>query len=341
MKIFPTLSKVGLAAVFLSAAITELVAPRPRPTAAATEPPPARGSVLKTVIVTLLAAGLLFVLGNFLFIESGWYNIAADTPHFAPVRWALLTMRDRAVEFHSRGITVPDLGDPSAAAHGFSLYRKNCQPCHGAPGKPDEQIGLGINPKPPRLASTVHQWTDSQAYWIISRGLKMSGMPAFAPRLSDADRWSLVAFLRRMEWFSPADYQRLAAEVDQGIKPSDWPPRDDTGFGKVDHANLRRGRDLLRSYGCITCHETPGARPAYVGPPLIGFAERQYIAGILVNAPSNAAAWIMNPRRFKPATEMPNVGVSSTDAFDIVGYLYTSGDRKRLEALRQPAALHR
>lgn len=224
MKIIRTLSKVGLAAVFLGAAITELVAPRSRPAAAPAEPAPTRPLILKSVIVTLLAAGLLFLLGNFLFIESGWYNLAADTPHFAPVRWALLTMRDRAVQFHSRGISVPDLGDPSLAAHGFSFYRKNCQPCHGAPGEPEEQIGLGINPKPPRLASTVHRWTDSQAYWIISRGLKMSGMPAFAPRLSDADRWGTVAFLRRMVWFSPADYKRLAAEVDQGIKPSDWPP---------------------------------------------------------------------------------------------------------------------
>src|SRR5205823_347553 len=136
------------------------------------------------------------MLGRLLFIESGWYNLAAHTPHFAPVRWALRTMRDRAVRFHSRGITVPDFGDPSLAAYGFSLYRKNCQPCQGAPGEPGEQIGRGINPKPPRLAGTIHRRTDSQLYWIVSRGLKMSGMPAFAPRLSDADRWDIVAFLR-------------------------------------------------------------------------------------------------------------------------------------------------
>lgn len=76
------------------------------------------------------------MIGSLLFIESGWYNLAADTPHFAAVRWALLTMRNRAVRFHSRGIAVPDLADPTLAAHGFSLYRKNCQLCHGAPGDP-------------------------------------------------------------------------------------------------------------------------------------------------------------------------------------------------------------
>jgi cytochrome c1 len=62
---------------------------------------------------------------------------------------------------------------------------------------------------------------------------------------------------------------------------------------------------------------------------------------VLVNEPSNVAAWIMNPRQFKPVTAMPILGVSSTDAFDIAAYLYTSGDSKRIEALRQPAGLHR
>jgi|SRR5579871_426381 len=340
MRVFRTLGKLGLGALFLVAAVTELL---PSHTAPSVTPAPPRTGrlVVKTALVTLLAAGVLFLLGNLLFIESGWYNLAADTPHVAPVEWALLTVRDRSVQFHSRGIAVPDLGDPSLAVHGFSFYRKNCHPCHGAPGEPDDQIGRGINPKPPRLAGTLHNWTDSQVYWIVSRGLKMSGMPAFAPRLSDRDRWSIVAFLRRLVWFSPADYKRLAAEVDQGVNSLAWPPRDDAGFSKLDRANPRRGRDLLSSYGCNTCHEIPDLSPGHIGPPLGGFAERQYIAGMLVNAPSNAVAWIMNPRQFKPATAMPNLGVSSADASDMVAYLYISGDRSRMEALRHPGALHR
>jgi len=339
MSILRTLSKVGLGALFVLAALTELVARQADP-ALNVERPDTRALAIRTALLTLLAAGVLFVIGNLLFIESGWYNLAADTPHFAPVRWALLTMRERAVQFHSRGIPVRDLSDTSLAAHGFSLYEKNCQPCHGAPGEAAGQMGRGINPKPPRLATAVNRWTDSQLYWIVSRGLKMSGMPAFAPRLSDGDRWAIVALLRRMIWFSPADYKRIAAEVDQGIRPTDWPAGDDAGFGRLGGANPRRGRDLLRSHGCITCHESPGFRPAYVGPPLVGFAERQYIAGVLVNVPSNAVEWITNPKKFKPATAMPIIGVTSADALDIAAYLYTSGDSKRIEALRHPAALH-
>lgn len=339
MKISRSLSKIGLGAILLFAAIAEIMAPRATPEIR-TKQPPTRQLIVKTAIVALLAAAVLAVLGSLLFIETGWYNLAADTPHFAPIRWMLLTMRNRAVRFHSRGISVPDLGDSSLAAGGFSLYRKNCQLCHGGPGEPAEQIGRGINPKPPRLATAANRWTDSELYWIVSRGLKMSGMPAFAPRLSDNDRWAIVAFLRRMIWFSPADYKLIAAQVDRGIEPADWPSRDDVGFRSLDRANIRRGRDLLRTYGCVTCHETPGIGPGYVGPPLVGFAERQYIAGILVNVPSKAVAWIMNPKQYKPHTAMPNLGVPSPDAFDIAAYLYTFGGPKRIRALRHPEELH-
>ena len=75
--------------------------------------------------------------------------------------------------------------------------------------------------------------------------------------------------------------------------------------------------------------------------PLVGFAERQYIAGVLVSVSSNAVAWIIDPRHFKPATAMPRVGVPSADALDIAAYLYTSGDPKRIESLQRPAELHR
>lgn len=340
MKASRALRKVVLGAVVLVAAVAAIVNPAGTPVTRP-EPPHRLRLVIKTAILTLVAAGVLFVLGSLVFIESGWYNLAADTPHFLLTRWMLLTMRDRAVRFHSGGTAIPDLGGLSLSANGFSFYRKNCQPCHGAPGEPGEQIGRGINPKPPRLATTVNRWTDSQLYWIISHGLKMSGMPAFAARLSDADRWAIVSFLRRMVWFSPADYKRMAAEVDQGIKPVDWPSGNDAAFDRLDRANPQRGRDLMQSYGCASCHESPGIGPGYVGPPLVGFAERQYIAGMLVNVPSKAVAWIMNPKRFKPATAMPNLGVTSGDAFDIAAWLYTSGDPKRINALRHPEELHR
>jgi mono/diheme cytochrome c family protein len=306
--------------------------------------PGKRKLVIKTALAAITACIVLQIAGGLLFMTSGAYNIAADEPHFKPVRWLLQAGRTRAVEFRSRGIHAPNLRDPSLLRNGIVLYRKNCQPCHGAPGVANEQIGRGIDPKPPPLVIASDKWTDSELFWIIAHGLKLSGMPGFAPRLSEMDLWGIVAFLRRMVLLSPAEYKQLATAADLGANNESipWASDDDYGFVQLRiHGNSDKGRELLRNYGCPTCHAVPSMGGGSVGPPLTRFAERQYIAGSLVNVPSNAVAWITDPKRFKPKTAMPNLNVQPAEALDIAAYLYTLGSSKRLGALEQNLRISR
>ena len=86
-----------------------------------------------------------------------------------------------------------------------------------------------------------------------------------------------------------------------------------------------RGPDLMRKYGCQSCHTIPGVVGAdgLVGPPLAGIASRSYIAGVLPNAPANMLRWIQYPKLVDSLTAMPNVGVTPSDARNIAAYLYT------------------
>jgi cytochrome c len=86
-----------------------------------------------------------------------------------------------------------------------------------------------------------------------------------------------------------------------------------------------RGHDMLRKYGCGSCHMIPGVAGAngLVGPPLAGIASRSYIAGVLPNAPENMRRWIQDPKAVDSLTAMPNVGVTAADARHITAYLYT------------------
>jgi cytochrome c len=86
-----------------------------------------------------------------------------------------------------------------------------------------------------------------------------------------------------------------------------------------------RGPDLMRKYGCQSCHTIPGVVGAdgLVGPPLAGIASRSYIAGVLPNAPANMLRWIQDPKLVDSLTAMPNVGVTPSDARNIAAYLYT------------------
>jgi len=86
-----------------------------------------------------------------------------------------------------------------------------------------------------------------------------------------------------------------------------------------------RGKELIRNYGCGSCHtipRVPGAESA-VGPSLVGEATHAYIAGVTPNQPENMIRWIMDPPSVDDKTAMPNLHVSAVDARDIAAFLYT------------------
>jgi len=97
---------------------------------------------------------------------------------------------------------------------------------------------------------------------------------------------------------------------------------------RMPGGNPQRGLLLIQEYGCHSCHHVPGVPgpPTMVGPPLIYWAERHYIAGSLPNTADNLLLWIRYPQRVEPGTAMPDLNVSAADARDIGAYLYTLED---------------
>ena len=92
-----------------------------------------------------------------------------------------------------------------------------------------------------------------------------------------------------------------------------------------------QGRSLIASgaYGCGACHTIPGIRSprGIVGPDLIGFARRPFIAGQLANTSDVLVRFLQDPPGVVPSTGMPNVGLSLEDARRIAAYLYTMEQR--------------
>jgi cytochrome c len=84
------------------------------------------------------------------------------------------------------------------------------------------------------------------------------------------------------------------------------------------------GRTKITQYGCQSCHTIPGVvgARALVGPPLIHWAQRTYIAGELPNTPENLTRWLQHPTQIESKTAMPEMGVTEQDSKDIAAYLY-------------------
>lgn len=159
-------------------------------------------TVVLTVIV-LLALALAF-------LYSGLFNIAASSPDAGLVRWALDTAREHSVKRAMRDVQVPPLTDPALVRTGFLHYRENCVTCHGAPGVEASEIGQGLSPYPPELATTSEEGNPRELFWIVKNGIKMTGMPSFGVTHTDQEIWAIVAFLLKMPKMTPPEYQAFA-----------------------------------------------------------------------------------------------------------------------------------
>lgn len=96
---------------------------------------------------------------------------------------------------------------------------------------------------------------------------------------------------------------------------------------RIEGGDARKGRELISSYGCGTCHTIEGVSGAIgvVGPPIVDFAQRTVLAGAYPNVPRFLVPWLMDPPALKSRTGMPNLGLTAKEARHIATYLYTLG----------------
>jgi cytochrome c1 len=86
----------------------------------------------------------------------------------------------------------------------------------------------------------------------------------------------------------------------------------------------QRGQTVIVDKNCGSCHTIPGVSGAkgVVGPPLMFFGRRTFIAGQLPNNPDNLVRWIRNPQSVERDTAMPDLGLTEQQARDVAAYLY-------------------
>ena len=96
-----------------------------------------------------------------------------------------------------------DPEDELQVTRGAGVYQAECSRCHGAhlEGQPDWESPLadGSYPAPPHDESG-HTWhhADRHLFEVVKHGGKTedSTMPGFADKLSDADIWATLAFIK-------------------------------------------------------------------------------------------------------------------------------------------------
>jgi len=148
-------------------------------------------------------------------LASGAIDMSASRPPLAVERLVGQALVDRSTARRAPAGKNPLATTPEVLAAGMSSYRRDCLGCHGAPGVSPWGAALGMNPPPPDLAAPdAQEGSDGELFFIVSRGVRMTGMPAWSPSHDERELWQLVAFLRHLPELSAAEKQALKAAAE-------------------------------------------------------------------------------------------------------------------------------
>jgi len=160
------------------------------------------GKLLLLPALAALSAGITLTAG---FVDFS----ASRPPSRVEERLAAFALH-RSIARRAPRVTNPLADSEAAAAAGLVLYRAHCVVCHGAPGVDPSEGGASLNPPAPGLTlGRVQARSDGELKWIVSNGIRMTGMPGFGASRSEEEVWQLVAALRRLPRLSPEESRVL------------------------------------------------------------------------------------------------------------------------------------
>lgn len=82
---------------------------------------------------------------------------------------------------------------------GHALFNRNCASCHGEDGKAKTDVAEAMKVKPSDLTGhAMHGITDGEIYWVVTNGIKTSGMPALKAKTKPDERWQMTLYVKHL-----------------------------------------------------------------------------------------------------------------------------------------------
>ncbi len=126
---------------------------------------------------------------------------------------------ERAFAEHARNISTPSdaksLTNPrpiteESMKEAREHFVEHCSMCHGVDGKGQSTIGQNLYPQAPDMTQgATQQKSDGELFYIISNGVRFTGMPAWEGADTPEAIWDLVSFIRRLPQLTPEELKEL------------------------------------------------------------------------------------------------------------------------------------
>jgi thiosulfate dehydrogenase len=164
---------------------------------------------MKTLLLGLVLGVAAVVAGAYLYFSLGFAPVATSAPPMPfEERMANMALHARIAKEAPSAVPVP--ADEANLLNGAQLYSEHCAVCHGLNGRPETATAKGMFPKPPQFFQG-HSVTDDpvgETYWKAKNGIRLTGMPAYGPSMSDRQLWQVSLLLAHADKL-PASAQKV------------------------------------------------------------------------------------------------------------------------------------
>jgi mono/diheme cytochrome c family protein len=114
----------------------------------------------------------------------------------------------------AKGLKNPYPATTESLAEAREHFVEHCSTCHGLDGRGDTPIGRNLYPKAPDMTDAeTEQLTDGELFYIISNGVRFTGMPAWGSEDSPESIWDLVGFIRRLPSLTPEELKLMQQQA--------------------------------------------------------------------------------------------------------------------------------
>ena len=168
------------------------------------------GKVLFGIALLLI----LFIISAYVYLRFGPVPVAVADPAF-PFEKTIVRIAVRA-RTARQNQNPPFAINDDVFESGARIYRQHCSMCHGNPGH-DAGLASQMFPAPPQLWKKhgphgvvgVSDDDPGFSYWVVSNGIRLTGMPSFSQALSDKERWEVTLLLKNADKPMPPSVDQI------------------------------------------------------------------------------------------------------------------------------------
>ncbi len=161
----------------------------------------ARDFLITIVILVVVAA----VIAN---ASIGNFFSAASRPGRLESSLAI-EARNLSIPAGAKSARNPYASDGNAWRDAADHFGDHCAVCHGKDGRGGGEIGPKLYPPAPDMTrSRTQSLTDGEIFYIVSNGVRWTGMPAWKNEHTPEETWRLVSFIRHLPSLTSSEIEQ-------------------------------------------------------------------------------------------------------------------------------------